>query len=84
MNLPKFKGTPGPWKFYEDLGYIAGESVGGASMEKSEHFIGDVRGWGHLRYIENGEEILKANGRLMAAAPTLLQALLSLWRDPEN
>jgi hypothetical protein len=44
-------------------------------MEEADHLIADVRGWGHIQYLPNGAEVQDANGRLIAAAPELLEAL---------
>lgn len=44
-------------------------------MEEAHHLIADVRGWGHLQYLPNGADVQDANGRLIAAAPDLLEAL---------
>lgn len=45
--------------------------------EDSEYLIADIRGWGKLQCLPNGEEIQDYNGRLIAAAPELLDLVLS-------
>lgn len=69
------KHTPGPWRYIQRGTQIWGKSVGGCQMVESEHLIADVRGWGHLQYLPDGAEVQDANGRLIAAAPDLLEAL---------
>lgn len=67
--------TPGPWE-YQELGQqIWAKSIGGCKMEESRFMVADIRGWGHLQYLPNGEEIQDANARLISAAPDLLEAL---------
>lgn len=69
------KHTQGPWQ-YKQLGtQVWGRSVGGCQMIESEHLIADIRGWGHIQYLPDAEQIQDANGRLIAAAPDLLEAL---------
>ena len=56
-------------------------------MEESNHLVADVRGWGHLQYLPNGADVQDANGRLIAAAPELLeaaQAVLSHKRGEDD
>jgi len=60
------KFTPGPWEYSE--GMI--QRVGG-NLDP----VGQVRGWGWLQKLPDAEQIQDANGKLMAAAPELLQAL---------
>jgi len=66
--------TPGPWTYSNDMGC---PMVWAGSMR-----ICDVRGWGHLTGAgalnlpeEKAAAIQDANGRLITAAPDLLQAL---------
>ncbi len=63
------KHTPGPWKADHEGGYIF--------TNDGQMMVGQVRGWGTLKY--KGEEIAiaiqEANGTLMAAAPEMLGAL---------
>lgn len=72
MNDQKHPITPGPWKY--EGGYIWGTSVGGISMSRNEHMVGQVRGWGHLQYLGTDKAIAvqEANGELLARAPELL------------
>jgi len=66
MTEPKF--TPGPW-FTDDYGYIfSGE-------RRDAHMIAEVRGWGWIQYLPDPEQIQDANAHLIAAAPSLYEAL---------
>lgn len=74
--------TPGPWEMDEEACFIS--QYGDVLI-----MIGQVRGWGwlHRKYGEiEAYEIQKANGKLMAAAPELLEALKKLneWISPES
>lgn len=71
------KHTPGPW-FADSRGYIYGESIGGCRNENGIHMIAEIRGYGHLQYRSDCNEIMAANGNLIAAAPELLKALEGL------
>lgn len=69
--------TPGPWELIE--GDIWSAPIeGGCTMAKGRCMVAQVRGWGHLQYRPDGEEMQDANGRLIAAAPDLLAALRDL------
>lgn len=75
--------TPGPWRVgyeFRDIG-CENAKIGGYTK------LFDVRGWGYLTghgdgglglSAEDGYEVQKANARLAAAAPDLLDALKSL------
>lgn len=72
------KHTPGPWRYIQRGTQVWGKSVGGCQMIESEHLIADVCGWGHLQYLPDGVEVQDANGRLIAAAPDLLESLKAM------
>lgn len=76
--------TKGPWRYERRGTQIWGRSVGGCRLEESDHLIADVRGWGHIQYLPNGKDVQDANGRLIAAAPELLEALEQLCADELN
>lgn len=62
--------TPGPWK-YHNAGVMVMDRDGQMS-------IADVRGWGTLSRLHGEQKALQiqdANGRLIAAAPELLERL---------
>ena len=67
--------TPGPWNYAQRGTQVWGRSVGGCRLAESDHLIADIRGWGHIQYLPNGAEVQDANGRLIAAAPDLLDKL---------
>lgn len=69
--------TPGPWTTGE-RGTIWGMSVGGCRKELALHRIADVRGWGHLQYLDNGMEIQDANALLISKAPEMYDALKAI------
>lgn len=58
--------TPGPWEFNEGMIEFEGDAL---------HAIAMVRGWGWLQKLPNGYEIQCANGKLIAAAPELFEAV---------
>ena len=85
----EIKHTPQPWK--HDHGMIMGPEQREDRPKTGDVFrLADVRGWGHLQYLpgDKGEEMQDANGRLIAAAPEMFEALkglLSFFDDmPEN
>ena len=61
-----FRGTPGPWVRHEPSGYQ--HSMGGYILGR-EGKICDVSGF------DVGSDAAKENGKLIAAAPELLEAL---------
>lgn len=75
-----FKHTPKPWKYDEFGGMIWSTvpTIGGAAQVPANFRIADVRGWGHLQYNADGKEVQEANGRLMTAAPVLLDELVKI------
>ena len=72
--MSKMSHTPGPWS-YENEGQTVyvGDQIEG-------QWIAQVRGWGWLQKLKNGEAVQDANGRLIAAAPELLEAL-RMWME---
>lgn len=78
MSETKF--TPGPWECDEDACFIC---QNGDVLK----IVGQVRGWGWLskKYGDKKAfEIQKANGKLLAAAPDLLEALQSVLALIDN
>ena len=76
--MKEFKGTKGKWMVagYDDLKVVP-------DMQNNEHIgyiahCGDGTRWG------NDYEVAKANAQLIAAAPDLLEALLSLMDGVAN
>ena len=67
---------PGPWKVDED-GFVWGY-LPGSHMKEPRFLIAQVRGWGYMQYMQDGEQIHAANARLIAAAPELYGALVDL------
>jgi hypothetical protein len=89
--LPQRKGkemttqhTPGPWNYIQRGTQVWGRSVGGCQLQESDHLIADIRGWGHIQYLPNGADVQDANGRLIAAAPDLLEALKEMLDNHED
>lgn len=67
--MTEAKHTPGPWSYENESQTVyVGDQIEG-------RWIAQVRGWGWLQKLKNGEEVQDANGRLIAAAPELLDAL---------
>lgn len=69
----KTKHTPGPWQYDEDGHFVS------VDMDASK-MICDIRGWGWLQKMGHAKaiEVQKANAKLIAAAPDLLEALQDL------
>ena len=66
--MEKQQHTPGPWSYEnEEQSVYVGDQIEG-------QWIAQVRGWGWLQKLKNGEAVQDANGRLIAAAPELLEA----------
>lgn len=78
------KHTPGPWTYEAVSQTVYGISEGGCNKTVEPFMIANVRGWGHLQYLPNGAEIQDANGRLLAAAPDLLEALENIVALSQN
>jgi len=81
--MTNFRGTPGPWTYANDMGC---PMVWAGNMR-----ICDVRGWGHLTGVgalnlpeKTAAEIQDANGRLITAAPDLLEALKVLYDETKS
>lgn len=66
------KHTPGPWRYSNDDQTVYAKSMRG---DTGEFMVADIRGWGHLQYLPDGDKIQDANGKLMAEAPNLLHTL---------
>ena len=68
--MKKQQHTPGPWS-YESEGQTVyvGDQIEG-------RWIAQVRGWGWLQKLNNGEAVQDANARLIASSPDLLEALI--------
>lgn len=68
--MSETKHTPGPWHYtqQDQQVHLPGDH------SKS---IADIRGWGWIQKLPNPEEIQDANGKLIAAAPELLEALIA-------
>lgn len=68
IDITKFDGhTPGPY-YVEHLRIYASDT----------RDVADVRGWGWLRYRNDGASQMDANARLFAAAPDLLAEVIRL------
>ena len=66
--------TPGPWRVGHEGMDVWAKQVGGCRGERIDMKVCDIRGWGCLSYLGDDKAIAiqKANGRLIAAAPDLL------------
>lgn len=64
------KHTDGPWMFDPSSNNVWATAPTGDNLH-----IATVRGWGHFQRLGDGPETMQANGRLIAAAPQLLEAL---------
>jgi hypothetical protein len=63
--------TPGPWE------YVA--SVGVVRAKDDEMTVCEIKGWGYLTSkngVAKATDEMDANGRLLAAAPDMLSALM--------
>lgn len=70
--------TPAPWTYNEKRTRVMARD--------SDIIIADLRGGGKLQYVQDGAEIVGANGRLLAAAPDLLETVISLvmmWKNSQ-
>lgn len=74
------KHTPGEWKYEPRGAQVHADNPYG----KDRMLVADIRGWGHLTGTgcgackmsrEDAEAIQDANGRLLAAAPRMLEML---------
>lgn len=74
------KHTPGKWEYNCHGAHVVSDNPYG----KGYMIVADVRGWGHLTgtgcgackmHPEDAEDIQNANGRLIAAAPKMLELL---------
>lgn len=74
--------TPGPWKVDED-GFVWGY-LPGSHMKEPRFLIAQVRGWGYMQYMQDGEQIHAANARLIAAAPELYEMLSEVLSSIER
>lgn len=72
MKIEKYLHSPGPWRYTQDDQCVYAKSMRG---DKGEFMVADVRGWGHLQYVEGSEGIQDANGKLLASGPDLVIAL---------
>lgn len=75
MNIPGFKGSRGPWTACRD-GVCSCKTIGGFDEPIAKVQVGE---WGDepgFPYGEVSEEVARSNGRLIAAAPDLLEALI--------
>lgn len=73
---------PGPWKVDED-GFVWGY-LPGSYMKEPRFLIAQVRGWGYMQYMQDGEQIHAANARLIAAAPELYEMLSEVLSSIER
>lgn len=62
--------TPAPWVYCQKWQKV--------TIADGGQLLADIRGWGWLQKLPDGEAIQDANGRLIAAAPDLLAELENL------
>jgi len=70
--------TPGPWE-YEPRGQMI-------VTDHGQKMIADIRGWGWIQYLPEGEKIQDANGYLIAATPELYEFIkdyIEAWENSE-
>jgi len=70
------KFTPWPWE-YEPHGQMI-------MTDNGQKMIADIRGWGWIQYLPEGEKIQDANGYLIAAAPDMYMVLEEVFDEVEN
>lgn len=66
--MSKVNHTPAPWEYHKEDQRV---HVNGDYSK----MIADIRGWGWLQKLPDGDKIQDANGRLIAASPDMLEAL---------
>ena len=67
--------TPEPWKYIQSGQMIFAKCVGGCGQRDSEFRLADVRGWGHLQYRKDGEQMQDANGKRIVSCVNALAGL---------
>lgn len=60
------KYTQGPVRIIGQA--LVARSVGGCQHQEADFMLAQIRGWGHLQYLSDGEEIQDGNLRRLAAA----------------
>lgn len=73
--MSETKHTPGPWEF--DGEYVWADAVRGYVADPNTEDMTSGRGLAKLE----APEMIKANGRLIAAAPDLLEACIALQME---